>query len=135
MESLSIALVSSHYFEPRLRALAPQATFVTLESAEAFFTEPAPADALLLSAEEGAAYAFRYPRYTVIMAERPTRVPAAYALPRGEPEWQEVVNNWVRLKGADGSIEMLYRYWMMGGATESKAPRWSVLRNVLGWVD
>ncbi len=133
MESLTIALVSSHYFEDKLRVLAPQANFVTLESAESFFTDPPAADALLLTAEEGAAYTFRHPKYAVVLTNQGVSVPAAYALPRGEPEWQDVVSNWVRLKQADGSIDDLYQYWMMGGVTQTKTPRWSIGRDVLGW--
>ncbi len=90
---------------------------------------------LLLTAEEGAAYAYRYPEYAVVLPAQGVRVPAAYAMPRGESEWQEVVSNWVQLKRADGSIDRLHQYWMKGGATDSRAPRWSVIRDVLGWVN
>jgi ABC-type amino acid transport substrate-binding protein len=128
-------VVRSHYFRDRIQRKFPNVQFVELESAEAFFSEPPPADALLLSAEEGAAYTFRYPKYTTVLPKNPIRVPAAYALPRGESEWQQVVGNWIDLKRADGSIEDLYRYWMLGGVAERHQPRWSVIRNVLGWVD
>jgi Na+/H+-dicarboxylate symporter/ABC-type amino acid transport substrate-binding protein len=132
---LTIATVSSDYFRERVLKNFPNVDFVELESAEAFFSTPPAADALLLSAEEGAAYAFRYPQYTVVTAERPVRVPAAYALPRGESEWQQIVGNWIQLKQADGSIDDLYQYWMMGGVTAQRTPRWSVIRDVLGWID
>ncbi len=128
-----IALVSSHYFEERLRERAPNARFVELENAEAFFTDPPAADALLLTVQEGAAYAFRYPAYSVLPSIPPVRAPAAYALPRGESEWQEVVSNWVQLKQADGSVDRLYKYWMEGGVTARKTRRWSVAQDVLGW--
>jgi Na+/H+-dicarboxylate symporter len=133
--AIKIALVSTHYFQSRVQQGFPNAQFVKLESAESFFTDPPPADALLISAEEGAAYAFRYPRYTVVTPEVPIRIPAAYALPRGETEWQEIVGNWIDLKKADGSIDGLYQYWMLGGVTNKKQPRWSIIRDVLGWVD
>ncbi len=135
MGEFDIALVSSHYFEERLRTIVPGARFVRLESAESFFSDPPPADALLLTAEEGAAYAFRYPAYSVVSSDPPVRVPAAYALPRGESEWQEVVSNWVQLKQADGSVDRLYKYWMEGGVTARKTRRWSVAQDVLGWWD
>jgi Na+/H+-dicarboxylate symporter/ABC-type amino acid transport substrate-binding protein len=135
MADIRIALVSSHYFRDRIREIRPNADFIELESAESFFTTPPPADALLLSAEEGAAYAFRYPEYDVVVATKPIMVPAAYALPRGEAEWQQIVGNWISLKRADGSIDDLYQYWMMGGVTESRSHRWSVIRDVLGWID
>jgi hypothetical protein len=135
-EEVSIALVSSHYFAPRIAQVRPNARIVTLESAEDFFSgDQPPADALLLSAEEGAAYAFRYPRFAVVLPRQSIIIPAAYALPRGEVEWHQVVSNWVDLKRKDGSVDTLREYWLEGGATENKQPRWSVIRNVLGWVD
>jgi Na+/H+-dicarboxylate symporter/ABC-type amino acid transport substrate-binding protein len=131
----SIAMVSSHYFKPRFKERSPGTEIVEIESAESFFSDPPLADALLLTAEEGAAYAYRYPEYAVVLPDERVRVPAAYALPRGESEWQEVVSNWVQLKQADGSVEKLYQYWMRGGATDSRRRRWSVIHDVLGWVD
>ncbi|WP_198401982.1 hypothetical protein [Shewanella benthica] len=45
------------------------------------------------------------------------------------------VNNWQKLGKVDGHQERIYNYWMLGqGATEIK-PRWSIIRDVLHWVD
>jgi ABC-type amino acid transport substrate-binding protein len=136
-EDLTVAMVSSHYFEPRIRALLPDANMVFLESAEDFFNgNNQGANALLLSAEEGVAYAYRYPRYTVTKARKGTiQIPAVYAVPKGDIEATEFVSNWVYLKQKDGTIDSLYDYWMLGGAAKPREPRWSVIRNVLGWVD
>jgi ABC-type amino acid transport substrate-binding protein len=136
-QDLTIALVSSHYFLPRLRGLLPDAEIVILEAAEDFFSrDDHNADALLLSAEEGAAYAYRYPRYTVARARSGgIRYPAAYAVPKGDTEMQAFVSNWVDLKRKDGTVEALHEYWMLGGASRPRTPRWSVIRDVLGWVD
>jgi Na+/H+-dicarboxylate symporter/ABC-type amino acid transport substrate-binding protein len=136
-ENLRVAMVSTDYFEARLARILPNATVVALESAEAFFAAAEPvADALLLSAEEGAAYAYRYPRYAVVRSSNPqVKLPAAYAVPKGDIEMQEFVSNWIGLKRMDGSVDRLYDYWMLGGASEQKQPRWSVIRNVLGWID
>jgi len=136
-KGLRIALIGSQYFEPLLHQVFPEIEIVELESAEAFFSSPEPpADALVLSAEEGAAYTFRYPNYSVILPpERRIMIPAAYALPQGESQWKDFVDHWIDLKQKDGSIERKYEYWMQGGAAKIKAPRWSIIRDVLGWVD
>ncbi len=136
-EDLTIALVSNHYFESRIERLLPNAEVVSLEAAEDFFTGGAQgADALLLSAEEGAAYSYRYPRYTVARVARGAiRLPAGYPVPKGDVEMLEFVSNWVDLKKKDGTIDALYEYWMLGGAAKPRTPRWSVIRDVLGWVD
>ena len=134
---LTIALVSSHYFEPRLRAVVPNAKIITLDSADDFFNGNGEgADALLLSAEEGAAYSYIYPQYTVMeVRDGKIRVPAVYAVPKGDLETMEFVSNWIGLKQKDGTVEQLYDYWMLGGAAKPREHRWSVIRNVLGWID
>ncbi|MEM1111326.1 MAG: cation:dicarboxylase symporter family transporter [Pseudomonadota bacterium] len=136
-DDLKIALISSHYFEPRLHRLFPKAELVYIESAEDFFTGNAEgADALIFTAEEGAAYTYRYPAYMVLLPGGNTvRLPAAYALPKGDVEMMQFVSNWVDLKRKEGSLDQLYNYWMLGGATERREPRWSIVRDVLGWID
>ena len=136
-KELTIALVSNHYFESRLERLLPNASVVSLDGAEDFFNGgDQGADALLLSAEEGAAYSYRYPRYTVARVDRGAiRLPAGYPVPKGDIEMLEFVSNWVYLKKKDGTIDALYEYWMLGGAAKARTPRWSVIRDVLGWVD
>ena len=136
-EDLVIATVSSHYFQRRIKHLLPNSSFVYLEAAEDFFAGgDQGADALLLSAEEGAAYTFRYPRYAVARVNGgKIRLPVAYAVPKGDAEMVEVISGWIELKRKDGTIDSLYQYWMLGGASRTKQPRWSIIRNVLGWVD
>jgi Na+/H+-dicarboxylate symporter/ABC-type amino acid transport substrate-binding protein len=134
---LTIAVVSSHYFEPKIRSVLPESKVVLLEAAEDFFNgSDRGADALLLSAEEGGAYSYRYPRYAVVKAAGGgIKLPASYALPKGDIEMVEFVSNWIDLKVKEGSVQSLYDYWMLGGAAKGREPRWSVVRDVLGWVD
>jgi ABC-type amino acid transport substrate-binding protein len=136
IEGLSIAMVSTEYFRNRVESFLPGARFVELEAAEDFFTDPPPADALLLSAQEGAAYTYRYPPFTVVpVGDPPVRLPIAYAVPKGDVETMEFVSSWIDLKRGDNTIDDLYEYWMLGGASNVVEPRWSVIRDVLGWVD
>ncbi len=136
LAELRIAMVGTHYFQHRITRLLPNASFVTLESAESFFESDAHgADALLLSAEEGSAYSYRYPHFGVVTSSTPPRLPAAYALPKGDFEMVQFVSNWIDLKRKDGTIDRLYDYWMLGGAARANTPRWSILRDVLHWID
>jgi hypothetical protein len=37
---------------------------------------------------------------------------------------------------SEGTVDALYRHWMLGeAAKEKKTPRWSAVRDVLGWVE
>jgi len=136
-KDLTIALVSSHYFAPKIRRLLPNANIVQLEAAEDFFNGNGQgADALLLSAEEGSAYSYRYPRFAVAKLEQGSiRLPAGYAVPKGDIEMLEFISNWVDLKRKEGVIDELYAYWMLGGVAKTKEPRWSIVRDVLNWVE
>jgi ABC-type amino acid transport substrate-binding protein len=134
---LTVALVASHYFRPKIQRLLPNANIVFLEAAEDFFDGGGQgADALLLTAEEGAAYAYRYPHYAVVRAQNGgMQTPAAYAVPKGDTEMMEFVGNWIDLKRKEGTIDQLYDYWMLGGVSKRYEQRWSIIRDVLGWVD
>jgi len=50
-------------------------------------------------------------------------------------EMMGFVSNWVDLKQKEGTVGELYDYWMLGGVTRRSEPRWSIIRDVLGWVD
>ena len=46
----------------------------------------------------------------------------------------EFVNSWILLKQRDLTIQRLFEYWFQGVKPPgTKQPRWSVLRDVLGW--
>ena len=45
------------------------------------------------------------------------------------------LNRWIELQRQDGTLEYLHEYWIQGREAEQTTPRWSVIRNVLGWVD
>lgn len=78
----------------------------------------------------------RYPQYAVVVPlPDPIKVPLAFALPRGQPELAMFVNTWLDLKRRDGTLDMLYRYWVLGRDREPPRPRWSILRDVLHWID
>ena len=47
----------------------------------------------------------------------------------------DFINAWLRLKREDKTIDQLYAHWILGGGAEPQQPRWSVIRDVLGWVD
>jgi ABC-type amino acid transport substrate-binding protein len=107
---------------------------VELSSPREFF-EKKSADVLLASAEGGAAWTLLYPAYSVVVPT-PSKVhqPLSYAVGRDNPELGEFLDHWVRLKKADGTLDRLRDHWILGKGAVTHPPRWSVLRNVLGWT-
>jgi hypothetical protein len=45
------------------------------------------------------------------------------------------VSSWIDLKRRDRTIEELFAYWMQGRLQARRKPRWSVVRDVLHWVE
>lgn len=39
------------------------------------------------------------------------------------------------MKRRDGTIDALYSHWVLGKQAVKRQPRWSILRNVLHWVE
>ena len=47
----------------------------------------------------------------------------------------DFVNTWLDLKRKDHTINALFEHWILGKHASKKGPRWSVIRDVLHWVD
>jgi hypothetical protein len=92
-------------------------------------------DALLMRAEEGAAWTIRYPRFNLVTPSPILIGPFAYALRQGDSQLLDFLDVWILNARGRGTIAELYRYWMLGDVGQIKPPRWSVIRDVLGWID
>ena len=135
--ALRIATPGFPHFDNLVRAALPNVELIRIGSPREFFEAPQGRfDALLATAEGGSAWTLIYPRFSVVVP-RPNVVtgPIAFATPRTAPEVYDYVSTWIGLKRHDGSVRHLYDFWILGRGAESTTPRWSVIRNVLGWVD
>jgi len=93
-------------------------------------------DAVVLPAERGSVLTLLYPKYTVVVPEPGiVKIPLAYPVARRDQDWVSFLNTWIELKRRDGTIDALYDHWILGKQAAKRQPRWSVIRNVLGWVD
>ena len=82
--------------------------------------------------------AFYWSRVTPeLSAVRPAELRLAsvtvYALPPGELEFRNLVDLWIETRRASGEADAAYAYWVRGEALTPHVPRWSILRNVIGW--
>jgi ABC-type amino acid transport substrate-binding protein len=131
-----IGVLNVPYYVDKVQRFLPQATIVQLNSITEFFEGKGEAlDAFLYSAEAGSAWSLLYPAYTVAIPQPGVlKGPVAYPLPRGDRELADFINVWLELKKRDRTIETLYDYWILGKNAVPRQPRWSVLRNILHWV-
>jgi len=133
---VKIALFGRSSFEEWAHRVLPRAQLAVLGDVEEFFTaSEGTYDALITSAESGAAWTLRQPGYTVIVPDGPAiKVPLYYLTPPDQA-FVQFLNVWQELKRADSTIEQLYDYWILGRSPADESPRWSIVRDVLHWVD
>lgn len=92
------------------------------------------ADAVLIAAEEGAAWTILYPNFNLVTPAPPLLFPAGYAVARGNSDLLLYLDTWLLTAKGDGTVDALYRYWGLGEVAKTQPPRWSIVRNVLGWA-
>ncbi len=59
----------------------------------------------------------------------------AYSVPKGAFEWLSFLNSWLDLKKESKFTDIQENYWINGIPPPSNVPQWSIIRNVLQWVD
>jgi len=139
-ESLNIAIDASRESQYSAANLLPDATITLLsdmnDQAQLLEKMSDDVDAVMDMAEEGAAWSVIYPQYSVIVPRPAFFVPVAYAVAKGNDDLLAALNAHLLLMKENGFIDQNYEYWMLGGAAKTeRPPRWSVIKDVLKWVD
>ena len=132
-----IGVLDNPYYIEVLKRYLPQAEVVLLNSPRDFFRgKVRDLDAMLYTAEAGSAWTLIYPAYSVaIPLPDVLAAPMAYAVPSGGGDLLDLLNSWLSLKREDRTIERLYGHWILGAGAKQQKPRWSVIRDVLHWVE
>ena len=63
------------------------------------------------------------------------QVPVVYLVPLERRLLLRAMNAWLQIEKQTGGIDALTDYWIQGQTKQVQPPRWSVIRDVLGWVD
>jgi Na+/H+-dicarboxylate symporter len=136
-ERLTLAVPDVRYYVDKLRTLVPTAAIRPMEDVTAVFkSASADVDAVVLPAERGSAWTLIYPAYSVVVPEPDlVKVPLAFPVARHDPGFADFVNTWIELKRKDGTLDAAYRYWILGQEREARRKRWSIVRDVLHWLD
>jgi Na+/H+-dicarboxylate symporter/ABC-type amino acid transport substrate-binding protein len=123
------------YYVQEVRDRAP-ALRIEVVAASNAMEEFGKFDAFLLPAERGSVLTLLHPELSVVVPQPdPIRVPLAYPLFRHGDRWEAFMNTWIELKRRDGTIDRLYRRWILGQDAVKPQPRWSIVRSVLHWVE
>ena len=77
-----------------------------------------------------------YPEFQVVLPFREvTAWPLGYATAPGDTEFLRFLDLWVELTRKTGFVSRLRDHWILGRTAVPRSPRWSVIRNVLHWVE
>jgi Na+/H+-dicarboxylate symporter/ABC-type amino acid transport substrate-binding protein len=135
-KDLTIGVTDPYYAEKLKRAL-PNINVKKLSSPRAFFKQnKKDVSALLFFAEAGSVWTLIYPSFSVAIPYPVIiKIPLVYPLPVNDIKWKQYVDTWITLKIKDGTIDHVFKNWIEGEGAKPKEKRWSVIRDVLHWVD
>jgi Na+/H+-dicarboxylate symporter/ABC-type amino acid transport substrate-binding protein len=135
-KDLVIGIPALPYYERLLRARLPDVPLKTFVVTQDPLDRRAGFDAVALPAERGSVQTLLHPGWTVVVPQPDViKVPVAFPLARHDQAWANFVNMWIEMKRRDGTLDTLYNHWILGRDAQKTVPRWSVIRNVLHWVD
>jgi proton glutamate symport protein len=137
LDRLKIGIPESSYFRNKIQRYLPQAEIVPLKSPREFFeASHGDLDAMLLNAEAGSAWTLLYPDFQVVVPfPDVVEVPLAYPVSLQDEAFTHFLSQWLQLKKEGLEYPMIYDHWILGKTANQRQPRWSIIRNVLHWVD
>ncbi len=132
---LRLGVPRAPYFMQKIRDELADVDIVPIDRMDDMFApHDPPIDAGVATAERGSAYTLLHPDYSVAVPKpRPLKVPLAYIIAGRDASMVSMINTWIELKHADGTIDELFSYWILGQDNASRTPRWSVIHDVLHW--
>jgi Na+/H+-dicarboxylate symporter len=115
----------------------PKAEAIEIPRVAAFFeAATSPTDGLIISAEAGSAWTLIYPEFQVVLPFRGvTAWPLGYATAPDDDEFLRFLDLWIDLMRDTGFVSRLHEHWILGRTAVPRSPRWSVIRDVLHWVE
>jgi ABC-type amino acid transport substrate-binding protein len=124
------------YFVSLLKSKLPQASFDRIQPDQVLLNRGEHMDIILMSAERGSILTLLYPEYAIAVPETGAlKLPIAYPIGQRDERFRVFIDTWIELQRRNGTIADLYAHWILGKDAEKRQPRWSVIRDVLRWVD
>lgn len=136
-DKIKLASVGRYSIMDEIANKYPNIEVEYIDSDQVFFDDKENKwDGLLISLEAGKTWTILYPEYVAVFNRDSARTfPAAYAVAQGNLSLQTFLNSWLKVQESSGHIDALYDYWILGKNAIPKTPRWSVIKDVLHWVE
>jgi proton glutamate symport protein len=134
-KDLKISSFKSDILTPLARALFPSDQVVVVSSYDVLLRDNS-IDVALWTLEQARAWAAAHPGFSaVVPSDFGAPLLMAYLMPPDSQELVGFVDAWLDLKRANGFEQRMQAYWLQGKSRSDHQPRWSIIRNVLHWVD
>jgi len=136
-EDIRLAVIDDPSLVDRLERVLPKTEVVPVRSYRQFFAGNLGTwDGIVMSAEAGSAWTLLYPQYAVVVPRPDAHLyPVGFAVAQGNQSLLNYLNSWIAMVRASGEVEKAYDRWILGRGAEEKKPRWSVIRDLLHWVE
>jgi Na+/H+-dicarboxylate symporter/ABC-type amino acid transport substrate-binding protein len=135
-KGIRIGLVRTSEVRKLASALLPGAEFTQFSTFREFCeSNGSVVDGAIWSAESGSAWTLLYPEYSVIPLRPLYQVPSGFAVSLENSAFASFLSQWLITIEAGHYDDQLYDHWVLGNNAEKSEPRWSIIRNVLHWVD
>lgn len=135
--NLHIAILKGSAFERLAQEFFPRKKLILLDHYDDFLIQNEKT-ALLWEEQEGIAWLLTHRGYRIVLPDVTLGFDSlGYAIRNNSPQFIHYLDGWLNLKYVSGYSEKQYNLWIKG-KTEIAAPqepRWSIIRNVLHWVD
>lgn len=137
LNGLSIAVLQSPLLLRALEIALPEVDLVQTDSPRDFLQGNLNnVDALVMSAEAASAWTLVYPEFSVVIpTTSKSTFPIVFGLAKSDEAFLKYINIWIQATSSLGLMDRSYQHWILGQDTLSQQPRWSIIRNVLHWLD
>ena len=130
---LTVGVFDDPILRPLAARLFPQAEIVVLASYDDLPDHPE-VDAAIWTLEQAKSWAEPRHDYTaVVPKDLSSPFLIAYMLPKDAVQFTQFLNYWMRLQSANGFNERMEHHWLDDKPELKQAPRWSIVKDVLGW--
>lgn len=129
LKNIHIGVRKESNFSDRINGLFPGFKVTELDSEADFFKLPEFREQILLTtAEGGAAWTLLNPNYEVVSPFANYQgAPLVIAVAGEDLMLEHFITTWIKLKQTDGTIDKLFKHWILGETEIKHQPRWSIL--------
>lgn len=136
-KKIQIAVLQGSAYEAIAKELFPGKNLILLKTYEEFKPENEHI-AILWEEQEAIAWSLCHRNFRIVFPRPPMGYDTlSYVIRNDSPRFIHYLNQWLELKKTQGFTEKQYELWIKGKTEIAAEPvrRWSIIRNVLRWID